>query len=139
MRQCTVEFDAVREGLGDRWQPYHAYTVDRARTASGKAALRVLMRDLALPVIPQTELAGLAVPTTLIWGRHDPAMRLRIAEAASATHGWPLHVIENAGDDPPIEQPEAFVEALRSALGDHTPRSERLRPEGGAQPRAQAL
>ena len=61
MRQCTVDFDAVREGLGDRWQPYQAYTVDRARTASGKAALRVLMRDLAVPVIPQTELAGIAV------------------------------------------------------------------------------
>jgi pimeloyl-ACP methyl ester carboxylesterase len=28
-----------------------------------------------------------------------------------------LSVIENAGDDPPMEQPEAFLEALRSALG----------------------
>jgi hypothetical protein len=28
-----------------------------------------------------------------------------------------LRVIENAGDDPPMEQPEAFLEALHAALG----------------------
>jgi pimeloyl-ACP methyl ester carboxylesterase len=39
-----------------------------------------------------------------------------VAEAASARYGWPLHVIEDAADDPPIEQPEAFLRALRAAL-----------------------
>jgi hypothetical protein len=43
-------------------------------------------------------------------------VRLSVAEAASARYGWPLHVIENARDDPAIEQPEAFLEALRAAL-----------------------
>lgn len=43
-------------------------------------------------------------------------MLLRVGEAASARHGWPLRVIDNAGDDPPMEQPEAFLEALRHAL-----------------------
>jgi hypothetical protein len=51
-------------------------------------------------------------------GRHDRVMRLRIAEAASARYGWPLHVIEDAGHVS-IEQPQAFREALRTALGDH--------------------
>jgi ubiquinone/menaquinone biosynthesis C-methylase UbiE len=41
---------------------------------------------------------------------------LAIAEAASARYCWPLHVIEDAGDDPPIEQPTAFMEVLRIAL-----------------------
>jgi hypothetical protein len=41
---------------------------------------------------------------------------LPIAHAASTRYAWPLHVIENAGDDPPMEQPEAFVGALRVAL-----------------------
>ena len=59
------------------------------------------------------------MPTTLIWGRHDLATRLAVAEAASERHGWPLHVIEDSADDPPIEQPEAFVGALRTALGTH--------------------
>ena len=33
-------------------------------------------------------------------------------------HGWPLHVIEDAADDPTIDQPEAFLNALRNALGE---------------------
>jgi pimeloyl-ACP methyl ester carboxylesterase len=69
-----------------------------------------------VPAIPQDDLARIAVPTTLIWGRHNLGLRLKVAEAASARYGWPLHVIEDAGDDPAIEQPEAFLEALRSAL-----------------------
>ena len=33
-----------------------------------------------------------------------------------------LQVIENAADDPPIEQPEAFLKALLKALGSSTER-----------------
>ena len=66
--------------------------------------------------IPSQELARIAVPTTLIWGRHDVGVRLSVAEAASARYGWPLHVIDNARDDPAIEQPTAFLSALRTAL-----------------------
>jgi len=43
-------------------------------------------------------------------------VRLNVAEAASIRYGWPLHVIENARDDPAIEQPAAFLEALHTAL-----------------------
>jgi pimeloyl-ACP methyl ester carboxylesterase len=53
----------------------------------------------------------------LIWGRHDRQVRLGLAEAASARHGWPLHVIERAADDPAVEQPDAFLQAVRGALG----------------------
>jgi pimeloyl-ACP methyl ester carboxylesterase len=59
----------------------------------------------------------------LIWGRHDVGMRLNVAEAASLRYGWPLHVIENARDDPAVEQPEAFLEALHTALGSGGGRS----------------
>jgi pimeloyl-ACP methyl ester carboxylesterase len=58
------------------------------------------------------ELARIRVPATLIWGRHDLATPLAVAQAASARYGWPLHVIDNAADDPPLEQPEAFARAL---------------------------
>jgi pimeloyl-ACP methyl ester carboxylesterase len=116
MQRCTVDFGEVRAGIGDRWEPFKEYTLDRARVASGKAALRVLMREVAVPRIPEADLERIAVPTTLIWGREDPVMRLKVAEAASERYEWPLHVIDGAGDDPPIEQPEAFLQALRTAI-----------------------
>jgi pimeloyl-ACP methyl ester carboxylesterase len=112
MKRCTVDYAGVRAGMGERWNPYAAYTLDRARAPSGKAALRVLMRELAVPAIPPADLERIDVPTSLIWGRHDPVNRLRVAETASQHYGWPLHVIEHAGDDPPIEQPDAFLRAL---------------------------
>jgi pimeloyl-ACP methyl ester carboxylesterase len=119
MQRCTADFAGVRAAMGERWEPFEDYTLDRARSPGGKAALRVLMRELAVPTIPPEELEQIAAPTTLIWGRDDPVMRLRVAEAASARYGWPLHVIENAGDDPPIEQPEAFLRALHATLDEH--------------------
>ena len=45
--------------------------------------------------------------------------RLSVAGAASARYGWSLHVIENANDHPPVEQPEALLRAAqRSAPAD---------------------
>jgi len=41
---------------------------------------------------------------------------LRIAELASSKFGWPLHVVDDSGHVPHIEQPEAFLRAFRSAL-----------------------
>jgi pimeloyl-ACP methyl ester carboxylesterase len=85
-----------------------------------QVALGALMEQFGGPPIDEAELARIAVPTTLIWGRHDIATRLEVAEAASAEHGWPLHVIEDCADDPPIERPAAFAAALRSAIGTET-------------------
>jgi pimeloyl-ACP methyl ester carboxylesterase len=118
--QCFVDLDGLRQQLGGRWEPLAAYALDRARTSSQQAALGSLLPQLGLPAIPPADLARIPVPTTLIWGRQDLQVRLRVAEAASARHGWPLHVIENAGDDPPLEQPEAFLRALHPALGTVT-------------------
>ena len=116
-RRCFVDLDGLREEVGESWAPMVAYTLDRARTPSQQAALRSVMPKLAMPAIPPADLARIAVPTTLIWGRHDQQVRLRVAEAASARYGWPLHVIEGAADDPAYEQPHAFLRALRSAPG----------------------
>jgi pimeloyl-ACP methyl ester carboxylesterase len=112
---CFADLDGVRAEMGERYEWMAAYALDRFRTPSVKAAMRSLMRQLA-SAIPPRELDRIAAPTTLIWGRHDLGVRLSVAEAASARYGWPLHVIENARDDPAIEQPEAFLEALRTAL-----------------------
>jgi pimeloyl-ACP methyl ester carboxylesterase len=116
-RYCFVDLDGVRADMGERYEWMTAYALDRFRTPSVKAAMRSLMRQLASP-IPPGDLQRIAVPTTLIWGRDDVGVRLNVAEAASVRYGWPLHVIENARDDPAIEQPEAFLEALDAALDD---------------------
>jgi pimeloyl-ACP methyl ester carboxylesterase len=114
MRQCSFDLDALREQMGGSWEPFVSYNLELARAKSAKAAGR-LFRHLGMPRIPAEDLARIAVPTSLIWGRHDRALRLRIAEVASARYGWPLHVIEDCADDPPRDQPEAFLRALRAA------------------------
>jgi pimeloyl-ACP methyl ester carboxylesterase len=116
LRQIAVHPEKLRAMLGERWEASQAYNLDRARTPSVRAANRRMLKELGTRTIPPEELSRIAVPTTLIWGRQDRVMRLRIAEAASARYGWPLHVIEDAGHFV-VEQPEAFRQALRSALG----------------------
>jgi pimeloyl-ACP methyl ester carboxylesterase len=115
-QHCAVDLDGMRNEIGERWDPFRAYVVDRARTPGLKAAMPILMRKFAIRAIPPAALAQITVPTTLIWGRHDPATKLRVAEAASARYGWPLHVIEDAADDPVLEQPDATLRALRAAI-----------------------
>jgi pimeloyl-ACP methyl ester carboxylesterase len=115
--RCAFDLDALRERLGDRWRSLRTYALDRARTPAALAALQSLMAAVGMAAIPEAELAAITVPTFLIWGRHDLATPLAVAQAASARYGWPLEVIEGAADDPPIEQPAAFLEALRRALG----------------------
>jgi FAD/FMN-containing dehydrogenase len=76
------------------------------------------MASFGLAPVPGHEQERIPVPTTLIWGRHDRATPLAIGEAAGRRHGWPLRVVEDAGDDPAMEQPAAFLRALRAALVD---------------------
>ena len=112
---CFADLDGVRGEMGERWEAMAAYALDRFRTPAVRAAMRRLMRPLA-SAIPPHDLARITVPTTLIWGRHDRGVQLNVARLASERYGWALHVIEDARDDPAIEQPQAFLEALRTAL-----------------------
>ena len=116
MDQCAHDRTRLRQHMGDDWTAFVAHNVGLARTMHTEAGR--LFRQAGTPRIPRDELDGIATPTTLIWGRHDRALRLSIAERASARHGWPLHVIDDAADDPARDQPEAFLRALRSALPD---------------------
>ena len=114
--RCAFDLDTLRDRLGERWEWIKAYNLDRASTPGLQTTQHGLMAQFGMPAIPPADLARIAVPTTLIWGRHDLATPLSVAQAASTRYGWPLQVIERAADDPPMEQPEAFLEALRSAL-----------------------
>jgi pimeloyl-ACP methyl ester carboxylesterase len=117
MRYCAHDFDALRDRLGERWTTLAEYAVDRARVPATIGAAMAMMAEFGAAEIPEHVLARIKVPTALIWGRHDLATPLRVADAASGAFGWPLHVIEDAADDPALEQPEAFLDALRTVIG----------------------
>jgi FAD/FMN-containing dehydrogenase/pimeloyl-ACP methyl ester carboxylesterase len=112
-RFCAADLERLRRRMGERWEPFRAYNVECARTPALQKALGVLMGQFGGPPIPAADLARITVPTMLVWGRHDLATPVRIAEAASARYGWPLQVIEDCGDDPPLEAPQALLRAVR--------------------------
>jgi pimeloyl-ACP methyl ester carboxylesterase len=114
--QCVFDLTTLRTRRGEEFDLIKAYALDRIEAPGRLAALRSLMGQLGAPAIPLDTLARIAVPTTLIWGRHDRATPLSIAEEASRRFAWNLHVIDDAADDPALEQPQAFLTALEAAL-----------------------
>ena len=114
-RQCFVDMNGLQNQLGRLWQPLMTCALQGANSPDQKAALRSMMPQLGWRAIPEGDLANIAAPTTLIWGRHDRQNRLAVAQRASVRYGWPLHVIEDAADDPAFEQPEAVLRALSVA------------------------
>lgn len=116
MRQCLVDPGRVEGELGDRWEALREYSLDRARAPRVKAAMKTLMQRVGVPAISKDALGRIDVPTTLIWGQRDRALPVKIAHAASTRYGWPLHVIEQAADDPPMEQPDSLVRAILNAV-----------------------
>jgi pimeloyl-ACP methyl ester carboxylesterase len=127
--QCAFNLDELRHAMGARWEDFKAYNLDRAHAPELRPAQHALMESYGMPAIRAADLTRIAVPTTLIWGRHDLATPVSVAEATRERYGWPLRVIENAADDPPLEQPEAFLQALRAALRE----SARVAQRGAAQ------
>ncbi|GLZ32889.1 hypothetical protein Lesp02_50770 [Lentzea sp. NBRC 105346] len=115
-KYCYTDADRVRADMGESYDALAAYALDLFRTPSFRTAMRRLGSWMSAPIPPEA-LDRITVPTALIWGRHDVGMPLRVAEAASARFGWPLHVIEDARDDPGLEQPEAFLAAFRAFAG----------------------
>ena len=114
-RHCFVDMNALQDQLGPLWQPLMTCALEGANSPNQKAALRSMMPQLGWRAIPEEELARITVPTTLIWGRQDRQTPLTVAQRASSRYGWPLHVIEDAADDPAFEQPAAVVNALSVA------------------------
>jgi pimeloyl-ACP methyl ester carboxylesterase len=115
--RCAYDLDRLRARMGERWDTLRTYTLDRVRAPGAEAVQGALMEQFGFPAIAPETLARIAVPTSLIWGRQDLATSLTVAEAASVRYGWPLHVIDDAADDPRMEQPERFLDAMRMALG----------------------
>ena len=47
-RQCALDLDSLRDRMGDRWEPFEAYNLDRITTPSVQAALGALMQEFGL-------------------------------------------------------------------------------------------
>ena len=118
-RRAFYDLDLARRRDPEWFEAWSAYTRARAVVPHCKRTMRWLIAHCTKE-IPDDELRRITLPTTLLWGRHDRFVSLDHAETASARLGWPLHVVDDAGHVPHIEQPEAFLRTLRRAS---TPRS----------------
>jgi pimeloyl-ACP methyl ester carboxylesterase len=113
-RWAFFDLDRTRRRDPEWLRAFGAYTRSRAAVPHVKRTMRQLIKD-GTKQIPDAELGRTEIPTSLLWGRHDRFVPLGLAEAASARRGWPLHVIDDAGHVPHIEQAGAFLRALDRA------------------------
>jgi pimeloyl-ACP methyl ester carboxylesterase len=108
-RWAFFDYDRARGEDAEWFAAFGAYTLARAQVPHVKRTMRALI-GLGTKQVPGLE--RIEPPATLVWGRHDRFVPLGLAEAARTRLGWPLHVIEDAGHVPHVEQSEAFLEAL---------------------------
>lgn len=109
-KHCVAELDGLRSRLGSLWDAMRQYNVDLAGTPEVAQGQDNLMRLFGMPAIDPAVLGRIAVPTTLIWGRHDTIVPMSIGQEASERYGWPLRMLD-AGNEPAMEAPEAFLRA----------------------------
>ncbi len=113
---CAFDLDTMRSEMGEDWDRLKAYNLDRAHAPDLKETQHGLMTSFGMSPIPTADLERIKSPTSVIWGRHNLATPLKVAENACGLYGWSLEVIDGAADDPPLEQPTAFLEALYRVL-----------------------
>jgi pimeloyl-ACP methyl ester carboxylesterase len=103
-------------GRDPEWfRAFSAYMVARGSVPHVRRTMRQLIAA-GKRRIRDDELRRIHVPTALLWGAHDRMTPLSLAEGTSGRLDWPLHVVDDAGHVPHIEQPAAFLEALKAAL-----------------------
>jgi pimeloyl-ACP methyl ester carboxylesterase len=110
-RWAFFYLDRTRARDRDWYDAFDSYSRSRAVVPYVKRTMRQLIKA-ETKQIPEPELRRIAAPAALLWGRHDRFVPLRVAEAASASLGWPLQVIDDVGHVPHIERPDAFLRAL---------------------------
>jgi pimeloyl-ACP methyl ester carboxylesterase len=91
------------------------------RLPGGMAAAYATMMNMVSPGAVRKFMptrAKVAVPTRVLWGEHDRLFPVEVCGRAitSAIPGATMEVISGAGHEPPMETPQAFMDALRRAL-----------------------
>ena len=110
-RFALLDLDANRRRDPEWFAAFDAYARSRATLRHVKRTMRRLIAA-ETKQIPDADLRRIAVPTTLLWGRHDRMVPLALAQGAAERLGWPLHVVDGVAHAPHMEQPDAFVETL---------------------------
>jgi pimeloyl-ACP methyl ester carboxylesterase len=130
-RPRFVRAITTREGLRLRML---AHAVHDA-TVMTPEMIRDGLRDFAVPGVVDAIRAGareqgtfslgeLSIPVTVIWGRHDRVLPLRIGEQlAMDIPRATLEVIDGSGHAPMVERPREFASAVRRAVFS-SPRSQ---------------
>jgi pimeloyl-ACP methyl ester carboxylesterase len=119
-RWAFHDLDRTQKALGEPFEALNIYSLSRAVIPHVKRTMRQLVKA-GTKQIPEPDLRRIEIPTALVWGRQDRMGPLSSAEAASSRLGWPLFVIDDAGHIPPAEQPDAFLGALATAIGEEEP------------------
>jgi pimeloyl-ACP methyl ester carboxylesterase len=114
-RFALLDRDETRRRDPEWYDAWAAYTQERATTRHVKRTMNKMVGAATTPMT-EAELAAVTVPTALLWGRGDRMVPVAVGEAAAASQGWPLHVVDDAAHAPHVEQPERFVQALRQAI-----------------------
>jgi 2-hydroxymuconate-semialdehyde hydrolase len=122
-RYALLDLDRTRERDPGWFEAFSRYTLSRAVVPHVKRTMRQLI-NTGTRQVPDAELRRIAIPTALVWGRHDRMVPPRLAEGASNRLGWPLHLINDAAHAPHIEQPDGFLRALNAVLGPDVDRYE---------------
>lgn len=112
-RLAFLRLDAVRERDPGWFEAFDAYMLERAAVRHVKRTMRHLVGD-GTRQVPDAQLRR--NEAVLLWGRRDRFVPIALAESAAARHGWPLHVVEDAGHVPHVDRPAAFARSLRTAL-----------------------
>jgi len=107
-RWALLDLDRTRGRNPEWFDAFNAYSLAREAMPHVKRTVRSLIK-VETKQIPEAELLRIDVPTTLFWGRHDRMVPVGLARGASSRFRWPLHVIDDAGHVPHLEQPEAFL------------------------------
>jgi pimeloyl-ACP methyl ester carboxylesterase len=118
------EFAAVVDDLAARLiyanGPRAAEATETFRRMAYRAGPEVFVRDNAALIAREdrwSALGRLAVPTLLLWGRHDQFASVeRASEIAARVPSARLLVLEDCGHLPTLEQPDASVRAARDWL-----------------------
>ena len=110
-----LDADRTRRLDPEWFAAFSAYLRSRSAVPSVRRTMHQLIRA-GTKQVPDDELASITIPTSLLWGRHDRMAPLRLAEAAHERFGWPLHIIEDAGHVPFVEQTDAYVDSLAAMI-----------------------
>jgi pimeloyl-ACP methyl ester carboxylesterase len=92
-------------------EAFRSYMLDRAVVPHVSRTMRQLIMTAAKQV-SEDLLRRIEVPTTLVWGRHDRMVPMRIADQGHSRFGWPLHIVEDAGHAAHLERPDGFLSVL---------------------------